>query len=257
MNSPWLQRLSTRPGTFRLFCFPHAGGAAGVYRLWPAALPESIEVFAAQLPGRANRFHEAPAVGIAQIVDELVRALRPLLTMPFALFGHSMGALVAVQVARALADAGGPIPSHLVVSGRRAPHVPDIETPLTSLPDGQFVAEIDRRYGGIPAEVLGDADVLSLLLPSLRADIAALEAFRPTTLPSMPFPITVFGGSDDRLVPREHLESWRGLTSRSFRVRAFPGGHFYLDRQRAAVLADLSATLAPMLRTVSYSEPAL
>jgi medium-chain acyl-[acyl-carrier-protein] hydrolase len=258
MNSPWLQRLSPRPGTIRLFCFPHAGGAAGVYRLWPGGLPGQIEVIAAQLPGRANRLYEPPASGIPQIVDELVRAIRPLATQPFAFFGHSMGSLIAVQVARALADTGGPMPAHLVVSGRPAPHLPDIATPLAHLSDREFVAEIDRRYGGIPTEILDDADVLALLLPSLRADLAALESFRPVTAAPLPCPVTVFGGSEDRLTPREHLDAWRSVTSRSFRVRVFPGGHFYLDRQRADVLADISATLAPILRAATtYSESTL
>lgn len=257
MTNPWLQRLSPKAGRVRLLCFPHAGGTAAVYRSWPAALSEHVEVHAVQLPGRANRFSEAPLRAIPQMADEIVAALGSWLSMPFVFFGHSMGSLVALQVTRALAAAGKPLPQHLFVSGRRAPHVPDLAAPLSPLSDADFVTEIDRRYGGIPREILAEADVLALLLPSLRADIAALESYPQAVCPPLSCPITVFGGADDRLAPAEHLQSWQGLTTRGFRVRVWPGGHFYLDQQRAAVLGEISATLSPLLRDAVYSEPAL
>lgn len=255
MSSLWLQRPAPRAqARARLFCFPYAGVGAAVYRLWPAGLPEELEVCAVQLPGRANRLHEPALASIPALVDALVPALVPHLDIPFAFFGHSMGAVLAYEVARVLHSCGGPLPKHLVVSGRRPPHVPNPDPPLHVLPDAQFVAEIELRYGGIPPEVKAEPDLMELLLPCLRADVEALETFQPPQRPALPMPITAFGGVHDRLVPKSHLEAWRGETHGTFWVRVFPGDHFYLDPCRAEVLADLSVTLEPMLATTRFRE---
>lgn len=252
MSNVWLLRLARRPRvSARLFCFPWAGVAATVYRQWPAGLPDSLEVCGVQPPGRGNRLREAPVPSIADLVDALLPELLPQLDLPFAFFGHSMGAVLASEVTRALAARGGPLPRHLVVSGRRAPHVPSPDAPFHTWPDGAFLAEIQRRYGGIPPELMEQPDVLALLLPCMRADMTALEKYAPGPRPPMSVPITVFGGADDPLAPREHLEAWRAETTGPFRLREFPGGHFYLEPRRTDLLADLSATLAPMLSTAT------
>lgn len=249
MNTPWVQRFVPRPqARARLFCFSHAGGGAASYRLWSSALPTSLEVCAIQLPGRANRMRE-PALGsVSALVQNLVPALQPLLDLPFAFFGHSMGAVLAGEVARGLRDAGGPLPRHLFVSGRRPAHWPNPDPLMHTLPDDQFVAEIQRRYGGIPPEVAAHQELLELLLPCLRADIQALETHLPhSSRTPLECPISAFGGSNDPLTPREHLEGWREDTQGPFRVRVFPGDHFYLQPQGDAVLADVATTLAPLL----------
>lgn len=257
MNSSWLQRFTPRPNArARLFCFPHAGVGAAVYRQWPAGLPMDLEVCAIQLPGRANRLQEPPIASIPALVQALLPALQPHLDLPFAFFGHSMGAVLSSEVARALHEARGPVPRHLFVSGRRPPHWPNPDPLLHTLPDDAFVAQINQRYGGIPAELLEHADLMELLLPCLRADIAALEKHKPSARPPLPVPLSVFGGTEDRLTPREHLDGWRGETTGAFRVRVFPGGHFYLEARRDELLADLSATLAPMLAAASFREAA-
>jgi surfactin synthase thioesterase subunit len=239
------QRLAPRA---RLFCFPHAGTGASTYRLWPRALPDALEVWAVQPPGREGRLGERSATSIAALVAGLVPALLPVLDRPFAFFGHSMGAVVATEVARSLEARGGPLPHHLLVSSRRPPHLAGAEPPLHPLPDAEFVAELQRRYGGIPAEVRAQADLMALLLPSLRSDIEALETYRAPRRPPLPCPITAFGGADDPLTPREHLEAWRDETRAAFRLRLFAGGHFYLDARRPELLADVAATLAPLTR---------
>jgi surfactin synthase thioesterase subunit len=241
-------RASARRETkARLFCFPYAGVGASVYRSWIAALPVEIDLCPIQLPGREGRFGERAIASLQKIVDELVPALLPHLDRPYAFFGHSMGSALALEVARALATRGEPGPRQLFVSARRPPHVPDPEAPLHGLPDREFVAEINRRYGGIPAEVLAHQDLLELLLPTLRADITALETHRPPRRPPLACPIVAFGGADDPRAPRPHLEAWRGETTSSFRLRIFPGDHFYLTARRAELLADIAATLAPLL----------
>jgi surfactin synthase thioesterase subunit len=250
MSGSWLVRFAARPqATARLFCFSCAGLGASMYRLWPAALPADIELCALQLPGRETRLREAPLSSIPALVDAIVPALQPHFDRPFAFFGHSMGAVLAAEVTRTLASLGAPTPRHLIVSARRPPHLPDTAPWLHTLPDDRFVAEINRRYGGVPVQVMEQRELLGLLLPCLRADIEALENFTPPARHPLSTPITAFGGTYDQRASRADLEAWRGETNSAFRLRLFPGDHFYLNPQRAALLTEVSATLAPLLRS--------
>lgn len=255
----WYRRIGRHAlGDARLFCFPHAGGTVTSFRHWDR-LPALLEVRAAQLPGRADRLREPPLGSIPALAEALVQALLPYLGTRFAFFGHSMGAVLAFEVASILAARGAPMPEHLIVSGRRPPDIRSSEPDMHQLPDDMFIAEIDRRYSGIPRQLLYDHEVMALLLPGLRADITALETHRPAPCVPLDLPITAFGGGHDSLTPPAHLEAWRRLGNGAFRLRLFPGGHFYLDTQRAAVLDDLAVTLAPMLhgnRTYTHSNRA-
>lgn len=228
----------------RLFCFPSAGFGASMYQGWIRAAGGRLDVFPVQTPGRANRLAEPPLASIPALADLIVPEIAPLTDRPYALFGHSMGAVLAAFTARAIIDAGLPAPEHLFLSARQPPDTPSPVPPLAHLDDDAFVTEINRRYGGIPEEILREPDVMAMLLPALRADVQALEAVEGHARHVLPAPITAYGGEDDALVPRPLLAEWEGWTDDAFRLRMFPGGHFYLNEARLDLLDDIAATLA-------------
>jgi len=241
----WLIRFpALAPATMRLYCFPHAGGHSLAYRQWPHGLPKSVEVVSIQLPGRANRLRERPIASMKELVDHIIRALDGETEVPYAFFGHSMGAILAWAVTHGLADAGRPLPRHLIVSGRRGPRVADREPKLSGLTDAAFIAAIKDRYGGIPDELARHADVMELLLPPLRADIAAVEGLELPAAKRLPMPISAFGGRDDRMTTHDDLAAWSDETSCELRLRVYPGGHFYLEEQRAVLLGEITRLLA-------------
>jgi medium-chain acyl-[acyl-carrier-protein] hydrolase len=154
-----------------------------------------------------------------------------------------MGAVFVAELAHSIALSGLREPLHLFLSSRQPPDVPSPYGALSHLDDSAFVAEIDRRYGAIPREIIEAPDVLELLLPALRADIRALEALEGAARRRLTTPITAFGGDSDPLVPPELLSGWKPWTAEAFRLRLFKGGHFYLDAARSALIDEIAATL--------------
>jgi len=245
LASAWVLRLrrSTAP-RLRLFCLPYAGGSAGLYRAWPEHFAPHIEVCPVRLPGREARLAEAPFTSGPALASALATALEPLLDAPFALFGHSMGALAAFELARELRRRGRPGPVRLLVSGARAPHRPNPDPPVRHLPDAEFVAEVCRRYDAIPGAVLENPELVQLVLPSLKADFTLVETYAYAEEPPLGCPISCFGGLDDERVSREDLEAWSGYTTASFGLRMFPGGHFFLHSDEESVRRTVSEELA-------------
>lgn len=247
--SPWLLRFVARPAaTARLFCFSYAGGGGAIYRPFALGMPASIETIALQLPGRESRLREAPLNSVAAIVDAALPHIAAEADRPFAFFGHSMGGLVAFEVARALRARGLPEPGQLIVSARRAPHLVEPDPPLHRLPDDAFIAELDRRYGGIPAEIRQHREILELLLPTMRADMTAIETHRHVPGPALGCPINVFGGTGDTRALREVLAPWREHTQATVQVQQFTGGHFYFGDPsvRAQLIAEVARLLSPL-----------
>jgi surfactin synthase thioesterase subunit len=206
-----------------------------------------VELVVVQLPGRETRLRELPLRRISDAVAAVSERLASLSDKPMAFFGHSMGAVLAWGVAQAMVEAGRHTPLHVVLSGRRAPTIPDPDPPLSHLPDDRFVEELNRRYGGIPTQVAADREMMALLLPGLRADIEALEKFKAEAGPPLDVPLTVLGGSSDQRAQPEDLEAWRDHTLGPFRVKTYSGGHFYLNEHRSQVVNDVLEALSPWL----------
>lgn len=244
----WLHRFPTASAPVaRLFCFHHAGGNAMAFRLWQGALPEGLELAAIQLPGRSNRLREPPVDRVEPMVEAVAEAISNFQDLPYVFFGHSMGALLAFEVARAIASAGHNLPQQLFLSSHKPPHLPRPNRDIHQLDDDAFLAELDSRYGGVPAEILEHRDLLDLLLPALRADVTALETFVAADRTPIACPITALGGERDRSAGFEQLEAWRGYTTGAFVVRQFPGGHFYLNDFRDDIIAEVARALSPLI----------
>jgi surfactin synthase thioesterase subunit len=233
---PW-----TRAG-FRLFCLPYAGGGASIFRGWAGALGDAIGVCPVQLPGREARYREPAFTRLGPLVEALAGSFGPYLDRPFALFGHSLGALIAFELARRLRREGGPEPAHLIVSGCRAPRVRHTGRPVHSLSDAAFREEL-RRLGGTPAELLDNDELMDLVLPTLRADFAVCETYAYAAGRPLDCPISALGGSRDDTVDRGDLEGWRAETTGRFRVRILPGNHFFVQSARPLLLEELRRTL--------------
>jgi medium-chain acyl-[acyl-carrier-protein] hydrolase len=259
MNSPWLSRFAPRPAAaLRLFCFSYAGGGAAIFRPFALAMPADVEVAAVVLPGRENRLRERPLDSMGVLLQALLPALVPEFDRPFAFFGHSMGGLVAFEVARTLAARGLPGPARLIVSARRAPHLTESDAPLHPLPDDAFIAELDRRYGGIPAEILQHRDLLDLLLPAMRGDMTAIETYRHQAGAPLQCPITVFGGTGDTRARHEVLAPWQQHSLGPVQVQQFPGGHFYFNDAavRSQLIAELARLMAPLTAAPAHAAAA-
>jgi medium-chain acyl-[acyl-carrier-protein] hydrolase len=234
----------------RLFCLPFGGGGASTFREWPRELWPDVEVWQIQLPGREGRYREPPFTQMDTLIPALADALRPYLTRPFVLFGHSMGALLSFELARVLRRRGDPGPAHLFVSARRAPQVPDRRPPLHALPDADLVEELGRRYNGLPRAVLESADLMRMFMPLVRADLTLTETYAYAPEAPLVCPISAFGGLDDGEIMREELAAWGDQTRGSFTLRMLSGGHFFLQTIRprllTAIFADLRQTLADL-----------
>lgn len=226
----WLPPRRARDGVaLRLFAFPFAGGDTPIFSSWTEQLPPEIELCPVQLPGRGRRTLEPAYAELGPLVSALAEALAPALDARFALFGHSLGALVSFELARTLRRTGRPLPCHLLVSGRPAPQLPPRYAPLAHLPDAELVRQLHRRYGFVlPAHDGVFDELLRLMVPTIRSDVTISERYTYVDEEPLACPITAFGGIDDATVTREELDAWRDQTRGGFEVRMIPGGHFYL-----------------------------
>lgn len=226
--APWIQYARHVPGDgMVLLCVPHAAGAASAYRGWITALADhGIEVWPVQLPGRETRFSEPLATDLAMMTSTVADLLHESLSgRPYAIYGHSAGAMVAYGLALRAAAGGQPGPQQLFVGACRPPSRPDPDFPIHQLADAPFLARL-VGYGRIPPEILGFPDMMEQMIATARADLQLVETYpwRPDMV--VHCPVTAFGGVADAAVPAEILPDWGRITSGAFQSVVLPGGHF-------------------------------
>ncbi|EEP74808.1 thioesterase [Micromonospora sp. ATCC 39149] len=232
-NHPWFRKFHPNADApVRLVCFPHAGGAATFYFPVSRALGPAVEVLAVQYPGRQDRRAERCVDDLRELAGLIVAELRPWCDRPLALFGHSMGATVAYEVARRLERDGTP-PIGLFASGRRAPSINGDES--VHLRDDQGIVQALRELSGTDSAVLVDEEMLTMVLPAVRGDYRAVETYRHGGGPELTRPICVLVGDSDPVTSLAEARAWDGHTTAGCRVEVFPGGHFFLRAQAEGV----------------------
>jgi surfactin synthase thioesterase subunit len=246
----WLVVPEPKPAVrARLICFPHAGGAPSTFFPWARALARyPLEVAVAHLPGREGRAGEAPPDDLDVLIDALAVAIGALADLPFALFGHSMGARLSFEVARRLRDREAPAPASLFVSGAPAPQLPRVDLGLRFIEDdAACLAAVADTYGGVPRVVLERAELRARMVTTLRADLALTDTYDYRDGAPLACAIAAYGGAADPITAGEQLTAWREQTTGGFSCRRFDGDHFYLHRGRDALLADVMSRLEPLL----------
>jgi medium-chain acyl-[acyl-carrier-protein] hydrolase len=231
----------------RLFCFPYAGGNSSTFRDWSNGPLEGIETYPVELPGRQSRFHERPIGRMEDLVDLLLSELAPELDRPFAFFGHSMGALIAFALTLELRRLGLRQPCHLLVSARAAPHLKRPVETLHRLPDAEFLREVGSFIRRVPDGKL-EQELLTLMLPTLRADVTLCETYSPNVETPLSIPIAAFGGIWDGGLGQTELAAWRAQTRGSFSLWQFPGDHHFIDSSSKPLRIAIGKLLGHHLR---------
>lgn len=254
-RAPAVTCLKSNPGAcLRLLCFPFAGGGGRAFGAWTADLPpeleRDVELWAVNLPGREATLTEAKFTDLGALVEALLPLIVPVLEVPFAFFGHSMGALIGFELARSLWAEGLDGPVHLVVSAFRAPHLPDPHDAVHDLPDADLALRL-RKLGGTPLEVLQEPELMDLMLPLLRADLSICETYVHRHGEPLACSLTAFGGAADPEVSREELEGWQSHVRGPFELHIFPGGHFFLQTAQTLVLRILARDVRAVLRRLN------
>ncbi|WP_411832480.1 thioesterase II family protein [Pseudoxanthomonas mexicana] len=239
-----LKCLAPRPmARTRLLCVPFAGAGAGAYRGWADALPAHVETYAVQLPAREDRLGEAPYARWRPMMEALTAAVAALPMQPTVLFGHSLGALIAFELARWMQAQRPATPRHLFVSGRPWPGGGDAHAHgAAALSDEALLEALDRRYGSL-ATSLSHPEIRELVAPILRADVALLDSYAYQTGAPLDCPITMLAGRDDPTTPPDQTDGWRHETRAAFASHVLEGGHFFIEAQRKRVLEIVGAAL--------------
>jgi surfactin synthase thioesterase subunit len=211
---------------------PYAGGSADIYRGWQRWFPEQIDICLVHLPGRGTRVREEPFTQLTPLVKAIATHIGGEIKVPYALYGHSMGALISFELGRELFGKQGNSPAHIFVSGCRAPQWPKTVPPTFNLPHDKFIGELEK-LNGTPRKVLDDPELMEVFLEILRADFEMVDTYEYCTDERLSCPITVYGGLQDEEVSVESCRAWQEQTSASCKVQMFEGDHFFIRDPRS------------------------
>jgi medium-chain acyl-[acyl-carrier-protein] hydrolase len=254
-GSPWVHCFNPQEdAAVRLFCLPFSGGGAQSFSGWVGRLPLGIDLCAIQLPGRETRMREVPFADVHTLIDVMAPALQPWLNKPMVLFGHSMGALIAYELARRLQQDYALSPRCLIVSGRVAPHCSLPQPPMNKLPQSEFIGRL-RQLNGTPDELLNNTELMDLITPTLRADFSLHEEYSHRVGTRLQCDILAFGGINDPHAGRAAINLWRDVTDGQFRLRMVPGGHFFIQSAQSLFLRILSMELYSELKDLLTPRP--
>src|SRR5215831_7858193 len=236
-SNSWITTSNVLNKKLRLFCLPYAGGGTITYRPWQAAVREGIEVCPVRLPGREMRIKDKPIEEQGMMVQSIVAALTPVLAQPYALFGHSMGGLLAYLVACEIRDRSLPLPRHLFVSGRPAPQIVRnvLSKPVSKLSDAEFLQELGGTVNSSLMDFSAESELMSLVLPALRSDFQLLERYSYVPREPLPFPITALGGTSDPTMSEADLQPWAECTTAAFSLKMLEGDHFFVNNPGPAI----------------------
>ncbi|MFX0575423.1 thioesterase II family protein [Nocardia nepalensis] len=241
VHERWLQRLRPHPRPLaRMICFAHAGGSASSFATLARAIDGPFEVLAVQSPGRQDRRREPCMETVAELAAGVLPAVLERTDLPIALFGHSLGAVVAFEVGRLL-EAEGVVPQHIFASARRAPSTVRAES-VHLRSDAGILTEL-RLLGGPGIELLDDPEIAAAFLPAIRSDYRAVETYRCSPGAQVRCPVTALVGNRDPRVSRAEAEAWQSHTSGACELRVFQGGHFYLWDRVGEVAAVIQREL--------------
>lgn len=225
-----------------VLCIPHAGAGPSVFRPWALEAPEPVEILPLQLPGREARREEPIPTEVPELADALLEGLEPALHRPYALFGHSMGAILAFELARRIEKSRLPKPLHLFVAAYGAPHAYRSPSQVHLLPRRELIEELRRRQG-TPEAVLANSELMGYYIPILRADLALCASYRHHHEGALATPISAFAGEDDRDPPPDAVAAWAGLTTGAFKFRLLPGNHSFPSTARPVLLEAIRSDL--------------
>jgi surfactin synthase thioesterase subunit len=228
----------------RVIFLPHAGGGASGYRSWNSYVVEEIGVCPVELPGRGRRHAEQPLNSATSVASRLAPEVRSSILPPYAVFGHSSGAVSAFELCRQLRRLGAVAPAHIFVSGRKAPHLPVPHAGVDRMSTSELTSYL-RALDGTPPEVLDDRDLVEMHRPLLIADLAVSEDYRYYEEEPLPVPITAFAAMDDSAVSIDEMAAWGKHTRSQFDCHVIPGGHFGIFEHSEAVAAIIAKTLRP------------
>ena len=223
----------------RLFCFPYAGGSAQIFSKWADFLPQAVDIFAIQAPGRGRRFSEKPIASLKSKMQILHQEILPYTDIPYMFIGHSNGALLAYELARELQKSGNCNLQHIILSAKRAPHLPDIKQPIHDLSQSEFVSKL-KEYDFTPNEVLANEELMELFSPMLRADFALSETHDFDQGLKLQTDASLFWGNEDEDVPLDDVLAWKELIDGEVNLVEFNDGHFFISHSEEMFLREVN-----------------
>lgn len=242
--TPWFTNPTPRRNAkIRLICFHYAGGGASIFHQWGSQLPEYIEVVAVQLPGREDRFKDQPIADINTVTTMLQDELSCLLDKPYAVFGHSMGAILSYEWLRTVKKSNLPSPILYLPAGRQAPHIPNKSPPLYSLSDQEFIDGLLKKYPNTMRPALDNAEICQLSMPKLRADFTLAEGYQYKLGATLDCPILAIAGQQEYCIEDGDLLAWGNHTTNNISTSRLPGDHFFILSSRSALLYFISGKL--------------